>query len=468
MFHCRAKKYFLLILILSSAAWGQFGGGQGTAESPFLIFTGEHFVNIGKNPQYWGSHFHLMNDIDLSGHADNRYQVIGVSLDEPFQGYFDGRGHEIRHFRKSTSDFFYTGLFGVVLGRRAQICNVGLIEPEVHQSFGVWTGAIVGLLYGSLENCYVERGSVSGFANVGGLVGENFHGSIVHCYSTASVSHTANGGGLVGINSGDIEECFASGSVRGNEKVGGLVGWNDPEGRICRSFSTGSVVATVQGAGGLAGLNDGEIYASYCTSSVGAAKFVGGFVGSNMTGQVWNSFWDKQASGQATSSAGEGLTTAQMDSRQSYINRGWDFQEQWRICDGLSTPRLRAILPPASDFGCPDGVDMKDLLFLSKGWAQPRFRADVGPDDGDGDVNYVDWSVFHQAWQTTLGDDAYNELCDLAPLGGNGMIDFADLYQLIIRWGGRGAEGGDISPKQYGDEFVDYADFAVLARQWGH
>ena len=33
--------------LVAEQAWGKYGGGSGTAEDPFLIFTADHFRAIG-------------------------------------------------------------------------------------------------------------------------------------------------------------------------------------------------------------------------------------------------------------------------------------------------------------------------------------------------------------------------------------------------------------------------------------
>jgi len=73
-----------------------YGGGSGTAIDPYLLNTDEHFIAVGVNPQHWGKHFVLMNDIDLSlfdGQAGRaKYLIIGSS-DTPFVGNLNGNGY---------------------------------------------------------------------------------------------------------------------------------------------------------------------------------------------------------------------------------------------------------------------------------------------------------------------------------------------------------------------------------------
>ena len=52
--------------------------------------------------------------------------------------------------------------------------------------------------------------------------------------------------------------------------------------------------------------------------------YVGGLVGENYEGDVTNSFWDRETSGQAGSAGGTGKTTAQMMNTATFEGAGWD------------------------------------------------------------------------------------------------------------------------------------------------
>jgi hypothetical protein len=161
----------------------------------------------------------------------------------------------------------------------------------------IFVGGLVGDNQGgSVTNCY-SSAPVTGTYYVGGLVGDNALGSITNCYSIASVTGTDHTGGLVGTNEwGTITDCYSSGSATGNNSVGGLVAHN-AGGKITNCYSTGQV--------------DGELN-------------VGGLVG-YLPGNVSASFWDTQTSGQTTSVGGSGLTTAEMNDPNTFINAGWAF-----------------------------------------------------------------------------------------------------------------------------------------------
>ncbi len=295
--------------------------GAGTENDPYLIYTAEQLNTIGLFPNDWDKHFKLMADIDLAGLTGTDYNFIGIGTDNAFSGVFNGNGRKISNFTYTSTKVILAGLFGYVNGASAQIKNLGLIEPKVHTGTDGWSwgvGALAGWLEeGTITNCYVEGGSVSGNEDIGGLVGSN-QDIIANCYAN-SVVDCNSGGGLVGINwIGEITNCYSAGSISGNEWVGGLAGCN--VGTITNCYSAGSVAA-----------ND----------------IVGGLVGENW-GEIIGSFWDTQTSGQLTSDGGTGKTTAQMQTMSTFTNAGWDFvgetangtEDIWWILEGQDYPRL--------------------------------------------------------------------------------------------------------------------------------
>ena len=97
---------------------------------------------------------------------------------------------------------------------------------------GTYTGGLVGSNGLVIVACSVT-GVVSGGGDVGGLVGDNFSGTVIASYSAASVADGGNTGGLVGDNfGGRIIASYSIGSVSDYDgvsvfvDVGGLVGSN--------------------------------------------------------------------------------------------------------------------------------------------------------------------------------------------------------------------------------------------------
>jgi hypothetical protein len=206
-------------------------------------------------------------------------------------GEFDGNGYRISNLSFHFDSVGQVGLFGY-LGSGGKVGEVGV------------------------ENAHV---TVTGGHQVGGLVGGN-SGIVSNSYSTGSVSGMQSVGGLVGGSWGTVSNSYSTGSVAGGWEVGGLVGWNS-EGTVSNSYSTGRVTG------------DGS---------------VGGLVGWN-NAAVRISFWDIQTSGQATSHAGTGKTTAEMQDIVTFT--GWSKMAVdglgernrtyiWNIVDGETYPFL--------------------------------------------------------------------------------------------------------------------------------
>jgi hypothetical protein len=194
-------------------------------------------------------------------------------------------------------------------GPNARISNLGLIDPNIDAEIGGGVGSLAGWLEeGTITNCYVANGSISGRRNVGGLVGWNS-------------------------DHGEIVDCYANGDVLGQKYVGGLVGNN--------------------ATGGHGPPRSGTIYNCYSAAAVSGDEQVGGLVGLNGDGGVSGSFWDIETSGQTTSDGGVGKTTAEMQDPNTFIDAGWDFpgtsggpSDIWAEPDGGGYPVLWWQLSP--------------------------------------------------------------------------------------------------------------------------
>jgi hypothetical protein len=202
-------------------------------------------------------------------------------------------------------------------------------------------------------------------------VGHN-SGTITNCYSSASVIGSSSVGGLAGVNSmerspGTISNCHSTGFVSGDEDVGGLVGGNG--GSVLNCYSIGSVSGDVW-VGGLVGGNYGSISNCYSTGSVTGDWAVGGLVGWNQYGDIVGSFWDVNTSGWPTSAGGTGKTTAEMKTKSTFTNAGWDFVEIWLINDGATYPVLRQEI--RSDLNGDGGVDMVDFALFADHWLEGK------------------------------------------------------------------------------------------------
>ena len=102
-------------------------------------------------------------------------------------------------------------------------------------------------------------------------------------------------------------------------------------------------------------------------------------------------------------------TTLEMQTLSTFTDADWAFvgegindsNEAWRMCvDVVEYPKLWWEFP-AGDFVCGDGVD------------------------------FIDFAVLADTWNFAIGEDGYNDKCDLAD---DGIIDFADLAIFTDHW----------------------------------
>jgi len=460
--HKLSGKLTILLLILvvicfsGLPAQGMYGGGSGTAQDPYLIYTAEQMNTIGANSADWDKHFKLMADIDLSSFKEEGFNIIGTSLANPFTGVFDGNGKKILNFTRTCTDTDYIGLFGYVHTKNAEIKDLGLIDPNVDAATGDKVGSLAGILRGGkITNCYIQGGSVSGDRCVGGLVGSN-DGRITNCYVITDVlgdddvgglggensekitncsvlanvsGHKDDVGGLVGKNWSTITKCTSSGMVSGRRRVGGLVGHSS--GKIVNCYSSSNVSGS-SSVGGLVGINGdpyddegclctaGAIFNCYSIGSVTGKTDVGGLVGTNRHGPVMYCFWDTQASGRndmcgyleaygTGCNSANGKVTTEMQMTGTFTSAGWDFvgesingtEDIWCICEGMDYPKL-------------------------------TWQFVIGDFDGDADVDLVDFAVFAARWLQTdssfwCGDGGTD-------LANDGNVDFNDLKQFAENW----------------------------------
>jgi len=367
--------------------WEKYGGGSGTAEDPFQIWTPEQMNAVGAEPNDWDRHFKLMADIDLSAYTGTRFNMIGRWVGEghpdnkAFTGVFDGNGMVIRHFTWSSTDRVAVGLFANVDGAGdggIGIKDLGVENVDIQVENATCVGALAARVRGTaVSNCHMT-GSVRGkgankfvrLRGVGGLIGVSRDDEIVDCHAVATVEGDANVGGLVGrqdsedgctercsscclvsgktdvggligIVTARVRRCYSISVVSGESYVGGLAGIVGYEGRgVSDSYAQGQVTGMTR-VGGLAGSTScdaddceelGRIIRCYSTCRVqGLENEVGGLVGFHR-GAVESSYWDIQASEVPVMCGGGrgcdrpcGRTTAEMQTAQTFLDTGWDF-----------------------------------------------------------------------------------------------------------------------------------------------
>jgi hypothetical protein len=317
--------------------------GEGTASSPHLVEDADDLALVGVSPCALSAHYRQTEDIDLDGVA---FVPIAAPYGTDFTGVYDGGGHIISGAELTvTSMEFGFGLFASVAAPGV-IRNVNLREVEVVAPESYSVGALVGDLFaGGMVERSSATGSVTGYADVGGLVGQqlgtlrySWADVVVNAVTPVSATNfpTTVAGGLVGNlrGSGIIQDSYSRGRVNVDEDYAatdfaGLVGYigvvlfptSAVDARVMNSYATGFVEAE-----NAAGQTDAE-------------KRVGGLVGGareEWTGAVAVSFWDRDTTGQTTSvvnattrnDAGA-RSTAQMTSIATFRDAGWLIVNGW-------------------------------------------------------------------------------------------------------------------------------------------
>ena len=119
-----------------------YSGGDGTAETPYLLSTAADLATLANTQADWGKWFILTADVDMK--STPLAKPIG-SRPAPFTGVFDGGRHSIRGLTANDTAVTSTpfGLFGVV-GLPAVIERLRLIAPSIktsgNGSIGRWPG----------------------------------------------------------------------------------------------------------------------------------------------------------------------------------------------------------------------------------------------------------------------------------------------------------------------------------------
>lgn len=464
--------FLLSFSILPDFVQAQYSGGSGTEADPYQISIIADWQTLMATPADWDTNFILTADLDLNGVT---LTPIGDPNEPYFAGSLNGNGHVIRNVTINMPSTDYVGLFGYVYSGRVSNLGLENANITGHYSVGGLIGynfngtvsdcyvtgdvnatytAIGGLIgdnVGTVRNSYATT-AVSGLAGIGGLIGvsEGVGTIVSDCHATGPVSNTnlpdtgiawfggligvveqttvsncyATGnvyvynnsgnlqiGGLIGVNVGTVNNCYATGSVGGMDYVGGLIGYN--ANTIGNSYSTGSVIGRYY-VGGLIGNNCGSsttiVGDCYATGAVTGSSYVGGLIGYNYN-PVNACFWDINTTGQETSYGGTGKTTAEMQTKSTFTDAGWDFTNEtvngtsdiWRMCtDGIMYPRLNW-QSPVGDLACPDGVNFVDFAYFADRWLESDCTSSNnfcgGADmDSSGTVDMQDLKIFADNW----------------------------------------------------------------------
>lgn len=324
--------------------WTDGGSESGTAEDLgyFIQDDGSYTVYTANGLKEWNKAVQsdlslnctLTADINLK---DITWTPIGTDLTNSYsyKGTFDGGGHTISGLTVTGSNQ-YAGLFGCI-GDGGTVKNVKLENVQITSDYQyAYVGGVAGNNDGAIENCSVS-GSVSGnstYNSVGGVVGQQFGGSITGCSSSATVQGTGSVGGVVGQtnSSATLTACYSTDNVTlesngsDNYYAGGVVGSNGASCTLTACYATGKVTGTGTGTGsiyvgGVTGDNaSGTLTACYHAAETvsGPDGATGGVTGRNYDANVGipsitACYWqNNQAQGIGYNQAGTGDGTTQV------------------------------------------------------------------------------------------------------------------------------------------------------------
>ena len=300
--------------------------GKSTSDVTFILendidLSGQQFVPIGTNNHHFYGKFYG------NGHVIKNLTITDTSvLSDPCHGiisHSDGTS--------STTYSYYAGLFGTV--ESAELHDIWLENVNIDTSIdgydSVYAGALVGWSYKSnFDNCY-STGSVTADNNSGGLVGYALHSSVSNSHSTANVQQVHDSsmsygtGGLIGeCYKTSISNSYVTGNITGYANLGGLVGRLSSDSSISNSYVTGNVTGYTF-LGGLVGNSSGSISNSYATGNVTGDYSRGCLVGTNFSSTVTNCGYISSTGLDAgVSSGATAMTDAQIKSAINGLGLG--------------------------------------------------------------------------------------------------------------------------------------------------
>ncbi len=150
---------------------------NGTATAPVTTFAATEPETVHDN--FKGKTVKLDRDIDLRGIAWTPIGRIGTTSTDftyAFKGTFDGQNHTI--YNLEVNAYGWAGVFGIAYEANINNLKVSGVSIRANRM----TGAVVGQLYGSIDNCHVANADIMVTPNsvgnsydngdkVGGIVG---------------------------------------------------------------------------------------------------------------------------------------------------------------------------------------------------------------------------------------------------------------------------------------------------------
>jgi len=228
-----------------------FNGGHGTIESPYLITSKEHFINM-MNWEKSKNYFSLMQDIDLKDWSDYGIYNWAANKSTPpksFKGYFNGNNHTVTYsirIGKTTNISWALGLFPCIESAEIKnlnaACTITTYDPQNRKkkwdisnddrAMDVMVGGIVGYAKNSTIKACSTSGEIhynsdggTNDTSVGGVIGFakncNEDNKITDCSSSTNIYVRGcwiELGGVIGlIYKTDYSNLKFTGSRKSNE-----------------------------------------------------------------------------------------------------------------------------------------------------------------------------------------------------------------------------------------------------------
>lgn len=299
-----------------------FEDGNGSKGDPYIIAESvqlERFAQkINEGNDYQGKYIELSDDLELSG----EWTPAGTK-EEPFAGFFNGKGHTITGLSIQENNVKYAGLFGY-LAAGAKVSDVKLEDVNISREAGATeAGAIAGSaeIGVIIDNCQVygtiEASNSAGISYAGGIAGRLGQESVVsNVYADVTVaafsgSSSAYAGGVIGMS---VNKCIlingaSVGSVSAKTDAGTICGaggvFGTQSGTAYNVFSNCDVTAESAEqskalAGGISGMatNNTAIVNGYFNNSIAnafmtASSAINKYVAENVV-SLWDSEFNSQ------------------------------------------------------------------------------------------------------------------------------------------------------------------------------
>ena len=211
------------------------------------------------------------------------YNYVSTTHRYAFSNIYDGNNLNI-----SNTSFTY----GLIESNEGVLKNIYLIDTEntgTNQS----NGCLTRNNYGIIDNCHIITGSVSavgslsGGSRVGGLVGTNTSTGKVIKSSVSDMTIIPTyriAGGIVGLNYGTVENCHSDVTVGSGTTTqnGGIVGLNSTNAIIKNTYAIGQVLGSSL-TGGIVGQNTSQVINSYYDNITTGQSDTGKGVGKTTT-----------------------------------------------------------------------------------------------------------------------------------------------------------------------------------------